>query len=188
MALFVRKLKDDEWKELESMARQSEGDVPEQRLMIVLLSAQGRRVQDVSREVALHPINVRKWIHRFNEDGIDGLRSGKSPGRPPVFSTQQRERIVEVASVDPRQLNMNFSQWSLQRLRKYLIQNGIINQISVETIRQVLRAHGIKHRLTHSWRRDAFIRSGRRPATKLTLRYDTQQRQHSQRPTSTTQA
>lgn len=187
MALFVRELKDDEWKELESMARQPEGDVPGQRLRIVLLSAQGCRVQDVSREVDLHPINVRKWIHRFNEDGIDGLRSGKSPGRPPVFSAQQRERIVEIASLDPRQLDMNFSQWSLQRLRKYLIQNEIIDQISVETIRQVLRAHGIKHRLTRSWRRDAFIRSSRRPAPKLTLRYDTQ-RQHSQRSASVAQA
>jgi transposase len=187
MALFVRELKDDEWKELESLAKQPEGDVPEQRLRIVRMSAQGCRVQEVSREVDLHPINVRKWIHRFNEDGIDGLRSGKSPGRPPVFSTQQRERIVEVASVDPRQLDMNFSQWSLQRLRKYLIQNEIIDQISVETIRQVLRAHGIKHRLTRSWRRDALIRSGGRPAPKLTLRYDTP-RQYSQRSASVTQA
>ncbi|MBX2999618.1 MAG: helix-turn-helix domain containing protein [Caldilineaceae bacterium] len=183
MALFVRELKNDERKELESLAQQSEGDVPEQRLMIVLLSAQGRRVQEVSREVALHPINVRKWIHRFNEDGIDGLRSGKSPGRPPVFSAQQRERIVEIASADPRQLNMNFSQWSLQRLRKYLIQNAIIDQISVETIRQVLRANGIKHRLNRSWRRDAFIRSSRRPAPKLNLRYETS-RQYSQRAAS----
>jgi transposase-like protein len=73
---------------------------------------------------------------------------------------------------------MNFSQWSLQRLRKYLIQNGIIDQISVETIRQVLRAHGIKHRLTRSWRRDAFVRNSRRPVPKLNLRYDTP-RQHS---------
>lgn len=186
MALFVRELKDEEWKELESLARQAECDVPEQRLMIVRLSAQGRRVQEVSREVDLHPINVRKWIHRFNEEGIDGLRSGKSPGRPPVFSAKQREQIVEIASLDPRQLDMNFSQWSLQRLRKYLIQNGIIDQISVETIRQVLRAHGIKHRLTRNWRRDAFVRSGRRSATKLSLRYDTP-RQQNQRSTGVPQ-
>jgi transposase len=186
MALFVRELKDEEWKELESLAQQPEGDVPEQRLRIVRLSAQGCRVQEVSRAVDLHPINVRKWIHRFNEDGIEGLRSGKSPGRPPVFSAQQREHIVEIASVDPRQLDMNFSQWSLQRLRKYLIQKGIIDQISVETIRQVLRAHGIKHRLTRSWRRDAFVRAGRRPATKLNLRYETP-RQLSQRSSGVTQ-
>lgn len=171
MALFVRELTNEEWEELEWLTQQSEPDVPEQRLMIVLLSAQGHRVQEVSREVDLHPINVRKWIHRFNEDGIDGLRSGKSPGRPPVFSDEQREAIVEIAAADPRQVGLNFSQWSLQRLRKYLIQNKIVDQISVETIRQVLRAHGIKHRSNRGWRKDSgLMRSNHRPAPKLTLR------------------
>lgn len=171
MALFVRELTNEEWEELETLTQQSEPDVPEQRLMIVLLSAQGHRVQEVSREVDLHPINVRKWIHRFNEDGIDGLRSGKSPGRPPVFSSDQREEIVEIAASDPRQLGMNFSQWSLQRLRKYLIQNKVVEQISVETIRQVLRAHGIKHRSSRGWRKDSgLLRSNHRPAPKLSLR------------------
>ncbi len=177
MALFVRELTNDEWEELEWLTQKSESDVPEQRLLIVLLSAQGHRVQEVSREVDLHPINVRKWIHRFNEEGIDGLRSGKSPGRPPVFSSEQREAIVDVAAADPRQLGMNFSQWSLQRLRKYLIQNKIVNQISVETIRQVLRAFGIKHRSSRGWRKDSgLLRSNHRPAPKLNIRYDANRR------------
>lgn len=174
MALFVRELTNEEWEELEFLTQQAEPNVPEQRLMIVLLSAQGHRVQEVSREVDLHPINVRKWIHRFNEEGIDGLRSGKSPGRPPVFSNDQRESIVEVAASDPRQIGLNFSQWSLQRLRKYLIQNKIVDQISVETIRQVLRAHGIKHRSSRGWRKDSgLMRSNHRPAPKLNIRHDT---------------
>jgi transposase len=173
MALFVRKLTDDEWKELEHLSQQPESDVPEQRLMIIILSAQGHRVQDVSREVDLHPINVRKWIHRFNEEGIDGLRSGKSPGRPPVFSEEQRESIVEIASTDPRQLGMSYSQWSLQRLRKYLIQYKIVEQISVETIRQVLRASGVKHRLSRGWRKDLpASRPGYRTGSKRGLHYD----------------
>jgi transposase len=151
MALFTRKLTMDEWAELEELMQQPEGDIPLQRLMIVLLSAQGYRVQDVSREVDLHPINVRKWIHRFNEDSIDGLRSGKSPGRPLVFSADQREQIVNVATTDPRQLGLNFTRWSLQRLRKYLIQHTVVEQISVETVRQVLRAHGIRHRASGGW-------------------------------------
>jgi transposase len=152
MALFTRKLTDDELDELEHLLQHPESELPVQRLMIILLSAQGCRVQDVSRKVELHPINVRKWIHRFNEEGIDGLRSGKSPGRPPVFSTNQREVIAEIASSDPRQLGLNFMYWSLQRLRKYLVQNKIVDQISVETIRQVLRANGVKHRFNRSWR------------------------------------
>ena len=62
MALFVRDLTDQEWEELERLTRHPESEVPTQRLMIVLLSAQGQRVQDVSREVDLHPIKDRKSV------------------------------------------------------------------------------------------------------------------------------
>ncbi len=152
MALYVRDLTAEEWVQIEQMIQHPEGDLPVQRLLIVLLSAQGHRVQEISREVGLHPINIRKWIHRFNAEGIEGLRSGKSPGRPPVFSEAQRAQIVQTAKTDPRDLGLPFSQWSLQRLRKYLIREGIVERISVETIRQVLRTHGVKHKVNQSWR------------------------------------
>lgn len=157
MALYVRELEEDEWAELEMMLERQDGDVPAQRLMIILLSAQGHKVQEVSREVNLHPINVRKWIHRFNADGMDGLRSGKSPGRPPVFSEEQRNEIVALANSDPRKMGLPFSQWSLQRMRKYLVDNGIVEQISVETIRQVLRAHGVRHRMLSGWSKEPKV-------------------------------
>ncbi|MBX3050856.1 MAG: helix-turn-helix domain-containing protein [Caldilineaceae bacterium] len=164
MALFVRELEDDEWTQLESMLEEKDGEVPAQRLMIVLLSAQGQRVQEVSREVDLHPINVRKWIHRFNADGMDGLRSGKSPGRPPVFSDSQRDQIVDLANSDPRKMGLSFSQWSLQRMRKYLLDNEMVEQISVETIRQVLRANGVRHRMLSGWSKETKTRTSVRSA------------------------
>ena len=146
MALYVRNLEEEEEEELERMIQNMENDVLIQRLMIILLSSQGHKVQGISREVDLHPINVRKWIHRFNTDGLEGLHSGKSPGRPPVFTDAQRKAIVDIASADPRSLKLSFSQWSLQRLRKYLIDDAVVDQISVETIRQILRAQGIQPR------------------------------------------
>lgn len=158
MALYVRELDGDEWIELESLLEEKTGDIPPQRLMIILLSAQGQRVQDVSREVDMHPINVRKWIHRFNAEGVDGLRSGKSPGRPPVFSHEQRDEIVALANSDPRKMGLSFTQWSLQRMRNYLVDHGIVEQISVETIRQVLRANGVRHRMLSGWSKETKTR------------------------------
>jgi transposase len=154
MALYVRELEEGEHEQLERLVQEQESDMPVQRLLIVLLSSQGRRVLEIGRAVDLHPINVRKWIHRFNADGIEGLRSGKSPGRPPLFTEKQRDRIVEVAGADPRKLGLPFSQWSLQRLRKFLVDDGIVDQISVETIRQILRSNGVRHRSIYGWVRE----------------------------------
>lgn len=140
MALYTRKLKTQERKTIESHLDTPEEDLPAHRLQIIMLSAEGKRVPEISEEVNLHPINVRKWIHRFNRYGLDGLRSGKSPGRPPVFNDEQRNQITEIANTNPRLLGMHYSRWSLQRLRRYLIEQRIVDHISVETIRQILQA------------------------------------------------
>ena len=92
--LFVRELQTDERQALDQAANNPSLDWS-QRARIILLSAASKTVPDISAEVRLHPINVRKWIHRFNMRGLAGLRSGKSPGRPPVFSETQRQEIAD---------------------------------------------------------------------------------------------
>ena len=139
MALYIQNLSNEQMQQLKLLVHQPEEDLPINRLMIVLLSAEGKGVPEISNEVNLHPINVRKWIHRFSSSGVDGLRSGKSPGRPPLFSSAQRNDIMRIAKANPRALGLHFSRWSLQRLRRHLIDKGIVNHISVETIRQIIQ-------------------------------------------------
>lgn len=137
MTLYVRKLGEIEREQLELLMHRDESDLPRSRLKIV---SDGKRVPEISEEVELHPINVRKWIHRFNQSDFDGLRNGKSPGRAPLFTESQRRQIARIAMTNPRMLGLNFSKWSLQRLRKYLIEQGIVKCISVETVRQIVQS------------------------------------------------
>lgn len=139
MALYIQNLDRQALQQLEAVVFQREEDLPENRVRIVLLSAAGKSVPEISRAVNLHPINVRKWIHRFSRNGLEGLRSGKSPGRPRLFTLEQRQQIISIASADPRSLDLPFSRWSLQRLRRYLVEQDIVSHISVETIRQILQ-------------------------------------------------
>ncbi|MFZ4848776.1 MAG: helix-turn-helix domain-containing protein [Caldilinea sp.] len=141
MALYTRKLKQHERRAIETHLSQPEEDLPFSRLQIIVLSAAGKRVPEISQEIQLHPINVRKWIHRFNRYGVDGLRSGKSPGRPPVFTDAQRDQIISLAHTSPRALGLHFTRWSLQRLRAYLIHHSIVENISIETIRQLVHSN-----------------------------------------------
>ena len=141
MALYVQNLSEDEVKQIEALICEPEDDLPVNRLLIILLSAEGKSVPDISQTVNLHPINVRKWIHRYTANGVNGLRSGKSPGRPKLFTTNQRQQISQIAGTSPRSLGLNFSRWSLQRLRRYLIEQGVVDRISIETIRQIIQSH-----------------------------------------------
>lgn len=142
MALYVEALTADEREQLNKLRNAGAADVAKQAT-IVLLSAQKYRVQEISSAVGLHPINVRKWIHRFNEFGIAGLYPRRSPGRPRLFDDKQRRAVVELAATDPRELGLNFRSWSLKRLRRQLIARGIVPEISAETVRQELLRGGM---------------------------------------------
>ena len=143
MALYVQNLSEQEVKQIELLICEPEDDLPVNRLLIILLSAEGKSVPEISQTVNLHPINVRKWIHRYTANGVSGLRSGKSPGRPPLFTSKQRRQISKIAGTSPRSLGLNFSRWSLQRLRRYLIEQGVVDRISIETIRQIIQSNDL---------------------------------------------
>jgi transposase len=143
MALYVRPPAPEEVRQLEEMQRRHSKSELGQRAHIVLLSARRRGVHEISSLVGLHPINVRKWIHRFNQQGIRGLYPRRSPGRPRLFDEGQRAAIISLASTDPEVLGLEFSSWSLQRLRSKLIEDGVLDEISAETIRQELIRSGL---------------------------------------------
>jgi transposase len=142
MALYTRTLKADERAKLEELLKDSDEELA-RRVQIVLLSAQRTGVHEISAMVELHPINVRKWIHRFNRYGLNGLYPRRSPGRPRLFSREQRDAIVGLATTEPRVLGLDFDAWSLQRLRSQLIERGVMSDVSAETIRQELLRSGL---------------------------------------------
>ncbi len=142
MALYSRALKADEKAKLEDLLKDSDEELA-RRVQIVLLSSQRTGVHEISAMVGLHPINVRKWIHRFNRFGLNGLFPRRSPGRPRLFSREQRAAIVRLATTEPRVLGLDFDAWSLQRLRSQLIERGVMSDVSAETIRQELLRSGL---------------------------------------------
>lgn len=142
MALYVRSFKADEQAKLNDMAQGGDPELA-QRAQIVLLSSERVGVHEIGARVNLHPINVRKWIHRFDKMGVKGLLPRHSPGRPPVFTKEQRDAIAELAMTDPETLGLGFDVWSLQRLRNQLIARGIVKEVSAETIRQQLIKSGL---------------------------------------------
>jgi transposase len=140
MVLYIQNLTQEQVHQLEGLVQHPEAGLPVHRVRIVLLSARGKGVLEISRTVQLHPVNVRKWLHRFATHGVAGLRSSKSPGRPLRFSAEQRNTMLRVAQAHPQTLGLPFARWSLHRLRRYLMDQAMVDEISVETIRHILQS------------------------------------------------
>ena len=47
---------------------------------------------------------------------------------------------------------MPFTEWSLEKIRMYLIKKGIVKTISINTIRRILNEKGITYKRTKTWK------------------------------------
>ena len=65
------------------------------RARIVLLTREGKQASEVATIVGVSERNVYKWVWRFDEEGIDGLRERKRPGRPRKLDLGQGLDILE---------------------------------------------------------------------------------------------
>lgn len=138
MALYARKLSKTEEEQLKHWLTGSDPAL-RHRARVILLSSQGYRVPEIGPLVESHPANLRKWIHRFNKLGCEGLRTVRSGGPKLRFSRQQRQGIVRLAQTKPRELGLNFSRWTLHRLAQQAVKYGIVDRISHECVRQILQ-------------------------------------------------
>jgi transposase len=113
------------------------------RAQIVLLSAQGMTPPRISEVVFTDPDTVRDVIHNFNTDGFDSLKPRYAGGRPPKFDTEQREQVKQIALARPADHGLPFSTWSLSKLADYLVAQGVVEDISHEGLRTLLRDEGV---------------------------------------------
>ena len=138
MVLYVRALDSKEKLELQSWSSSQDMEL-KHRARVVLLSADGYRIPEIARMVGAHPANLRKWIRRFNLSSCEGLLTVRSGGAKPRFSEEQRSRIVALAETKPRELGLNFTCWTLHKLAEQACKRRIVDRISHEYIRQILK-------------------------------------------------
>lgn len=152
MCLYVRDIGIAEGRRLQGIVRSDKNRIKIRRAQIVLASAQGSRVPDIAQRLYFSQDHVRTVIKAFNADGIDALTPNYCGGRPPKFSEEQRSLIRETALCPPDFMGQPFTRWSLPKLRDFLIEEGIVESISIETIRQILKNDKIKIRRTKTWK------------------------------------
>src|SRR5215217_4290487 len=136
----VREISNDEGNKLLRIVRRSSGSVVTGRIaQMVLLSAQGMDVPMIAKVTFTSPDRVRDVIHNFNADGFDSLKPRYAGGRPPKFTVPQRQQIKKTALARPADHGLPFSVWSLSKLADFLVAEGVVDDISHEGLRTLLR-------------------------------------------------
>ena len=88
--------------ELGRLSRSRSGEVRmAQRARIVLACLQGRRNDEIAREMDLRPNTVGQWRQRFAIGGMAGLRDQPRPGKPAKYGVELRDRILAQLEAPP---------------------------------------------------------------------------------------
>ncbi len=121
--LRVREIDDDEGRRLVRIVRRGSGSVVTwRRAQMVLLSAQGMDAAAIARVAFTSEDRVRDVIRNFNADGFGSLYPRYKGG------------------------------WSLSKLAEFLVAEGVVDDISHEGLRALLREEGVTFQRLKTWK------------------------------------
>jgi transposase len=154
--LRVREIGDDEGRRLVRIVRRDSGSVVTwRRAQMVLLSAQGMDVAGIAKVAFTSEDRVRDVIRNFNADGFSSLYPRYRGGRPPKFTLGQRREVKKIARSRPAGHGLPFSTWSLAKLGEFLVAEGVVDDISHERLRVLLREEGVTFQRLKTWKASA---------------------------------
>ncbi len=129
---------------------------------MVVRSWDGERVEAIAKDLGCSALTVRRRLHRFDAEGIEGLGDRPKPGRPRRLTVEDDSKIIAlVRQAPPGRLvtqedgtmvardEKGSAQWSLNALAQAAKEAGI--RVKRSQIRTILRREGVKWRHTHSW-------------------------------------
>jgi len=116
------------------------------RAQMVLLAVEQRlsvaEIAAIVRESEESEETVRRWLKRYQAEGIAGLYDRHRAGAPRKVTPAYREQLLFAVRRRPRSLGLPFSLWTCQRLAGNLAeQTGI--RVQDETVRYHLKAADI---------------------------------------------
>jgi len=149
----VRPFRPFEKVKLRRLKRQRRNAVNSRNARIVMLSSGHMSNAAIAELVDCTATWVRQIIHRFNDHGIDGISyhpwfQGRSAR---VFTSDICDEIAAVALSSPIAL-IGMTQWSLAKLRQYLIEQKVIAHISIRWLGEILHRYKVRLRRTKTWK------------------------------------
>ncbi len=135
---YVVNLSTEERDQLRTLLRGGRSSARTQARARVLLKADaGRSDDEIVEAIGVGIATVHRIRQRCVEEGFEAaLIERKRPGVPPKFTTKQHAHVIAIACSDPP---AGRSRWTLRLLADRVVELGLAEECSYETIRRVLK-------------------------------------------------
>jgi putative transposase len=111
------------------------------RAQVILLSAQGLTLEEISARSGLNRTNCMKWRKRFAVEGLDGLKDKPRKGRPATITPWQRAQVIRLACERP---SNGANAWSRRELAR-------VTGLGSTTVHRILEGASLKPHKVHHW-------------------------------------
>jgi transposase len=86
---------------LRALAAKTNDGAVVRRLLALALVLEGRCRDEAASQNGMTRQTLRDWVHRYNAEGVTGLQSRTSRGRPPYLSEGQMEELKQLVLKGP---------------------------------------------------------------------------------------
>ncbi len=111
------------------------------RAQVILLSAQGLTLEEISARSGLNRTNCLKWRKRFAAEGMDGLKDKPRKGHPQTITPWQRAQVIRLACEKPF---TGANAWSRRELAR-------VTGMGSTTVHRILAGASLKPHKVHHW-------------------------------------
>lgn len=111
------------------------------RAQVILLSAEGLTLKEISGRSGLNETNCLKWRKRFLKERLEGLRDKQRKGRPPSITPWQRTQVIRLACERPF---TGSNSWSVRELAR-------VTGLGSTTVHRILKEVSLKPHKVHHW-------------------------------------
>lgn len=150
--IVVRLKKRDRGRLRELMKRGQQNVRVFKRARVLELMDEGKSAPQAAEAVGVDAKTARNVAKRYLEDGLDrALYEAQRPGAVPKIGRKEEARITAMVCSRPPE---GYSRWTLRLIKSEIESRGIVDSISVEHVRRLLKRNDLK-----PWREKNVVRS-----------------------------
>jgi len=136
------KLKDSDRKKIGTIIKKGGVGRIVSRALVLKMKDKNYSNIEAAEMAEVTPRTVINICQYYSNSGLDAaLNDDPRPGPAPKFDDRIKAKIVALVCSDPPD---GFDRWTIELLTEKSIENGIVDQISKEKVRLILREHDLK--------------------------------------------
>lgn len=137
-------LTDTQVKELQNFLHNTKDKHEHTRALALLMRYEGSTVEKVASTLRVCVDIVFRWSRSYRKNGIEGLRSKKPSGRPPVVKNRAKQIIPKLLKKDPQAFGYLKGRWVVRDIADALNEEGV--SISFKHVHNILKDLGLSYK------------------------------------------